>query len=207
MPKKARDERSERLTQRKFGGWGTTSQDLLSVVGKLFHLSAEEAEASQDQNHSRYTYAGLPLLFSAIYSFIIEYEGILNSQPLSDNLLAKSGLADLLERRYGVCGDLLAEFRELNEIRNEIIHPIPLPVGTPDNWPDYLRSVKQQGLLSSTGNPQADYLMLPQMASHNLFKWAVGITEQVYEAIVNSDPAKAASFQRFVHLNFRTLFG
>jgi hypothetical protein len=207
MPKKAREERSERLTQRKSGGWATTSQNVLYLVSKLYRLSAEEAAIAQDKIHSRYILAGLPLLFSAMYSFIIEYEAMLNPQPLSHDLLAEKGLADLLERRYGVSSHLLEEFRDLTEIRNEIIHPIPLPVGTSDNWPDYLRRVKQQGLLCSTGSPQSDYLMLSQMESHSLFKWAVGITERVYKAIVNSDATKAASFQRFVHPNFQTLFG
>ena len=207
MLKKARKERAERLTQRKSGGWATTSQNVLYLVSKLYRLSAEEAAIAEDQNHSRYIFAGLPLLFSAIYSFIIEYEGMLNPQALSHDLLAEKGLADLLERRYGVSGNLLEEFRELTEIRNEIIHPIPLPVGTPDSWPDYLRRVKQQGLLCSTRNPHSDYVMLSQMESHSLFKWAVGITERVYEAVVNSDVTKAASYQHFVHANFKTLFG
>jgi hypothetical protein len=207
MPNKARAERSERLSQRKSGGWATMSQNLLFVVSKLYRLSAEEAAIAQDQKHSPYIYAGLPLLLSAIYSFIIEYEGMLNSQPLSDDLLAKNGLAVLLEQRYGISGNLLEEFRDLAEIRNEIIHPVPLPVGTSDNWPDYLRRVKRHGLLCSTGDPNADYLMLSQMASHSLFKWAVGITERVYDAIVNSDPTKPASYQHFVQANFRTLFG
>jgi|SRR5579864_4242242 len=207
MPNKAKTERSERLTQRKSGGWATMSQNLLFVVSKLYSLSAEEAAIAQDQKHSRYIYAGLPLLLSAIYSFIVEYEGMLNPQPLSADLLAKNGLAVLLEHRYGISGSLLEEFKDLTEIRNEIIHPIPLPVGTADNWPDYLRRVKQQGLLCSTGDPNADYLMLSQMASHTLFKWAVGITERVYDAILNSDPTKAPSYQRFGQANFRTLFG
>lgn len=182
------------------------SQNLLFVVSRLYRLSAAEPATAHDQKHSRYIYAGLPLLLSSIHSFIIEYEGMLSSQPLPEDL-AKKELTALLERHYGISGDFLEEFRDLIEIRNEIIHPVPLPVGTLDNWPDYLRRIKQQGLLCSTGDPNADYLMLSQMASHDLFKWAVGITERVYEVIVNSDPSKAASYQHFVHPNFGTLFG
>jgi hypothetical protein len=201
-----RKDRTARLTQRNSGAWGTTSQNLLMVTSRLFHLSAADTSSALDKNYSSYVYAGLPLLLSAIQSFIIEYEGMLNLHPLPEMLSAPNGLALLLESKYGISGDLLDDFRILSEIRNEIIHPIPLPAGTPDNWPDYLRRVKQKGLLSSTGNPLADYLMFSQMASHALFKWAVETTEKVYSVIVNSDTAKTPMFHCYVEANFQTLF-
>jgi len=176
------------------------------LAGKLFRMSAEEANSSKDKNHSHFGYAGLPLLLAALQSFIIEYEGMLNLQPLPDELSAPNGLATLLKSRYGVSGDLLEEFRELIEIRNEIIHPVPLPPGTPDNWPDYLRNVKQRGLLSTTGDPQADYIMFAQISSHRLFTWAVEVTKKVYAAIVYSNPSKTVMFSRFLDDNFQTLF-
>jgi hypothetical protein len=52
-------------------------------------------------------------------------------------------LPSLTETRYGVSGGLLEELRDLIEIRNEIMHPVPLPVGTAANSPDYLRRVKK----------------------------------------------------------------
>jgi hypothetical protein len=207
MLKSGKKDRSGRLTQRGGGGWGTTSQDLLFLAGKLFRLSEEEASSSTDQNCSGFVYAGMPLLLSAVHSFIIEYEGMLNLQPLSHALTAPNGLAVLLESRYCVSGDLLDDLRDMIEIRNEIIHPVPLPVGTPDNWPDYLRHVKERGLLCTTGDPNADFIMFSQIRSHKLFQWAVGITELLYANIVNSNATKAPMFQRFVRPNFKTLFG
>lgn len=207
MLKNGRKERFERLTQPKTGAWGTSSQDLLRLAGRLFRMSAEEARSSRDQNHSDFVYAGLPMLLAAVQSFIIEYEGMLNLQPLSNELSAPSGLAVLLESRYGVTGDLLEEIRELIEIRNEIIHPVPLPPGTPDNWPDYLRRVKQRGLLLTTGDPKADYIMFDQISSHRLFEWAVEITKKLYEVIVYSNPDKILVFERYLDYNFQVLFG
>jgi len=160
-----------------------------------------------DKNHSSFAYAGIPLLLSAVQSFVIEYEKMLCLQPLSDALSAPSGLAFLLESRYGVSGNLLDNLRDLIEIRNEIIHPVPLPVGTRDNWPDYLRRVKEKGLLCTSGDPNADYIMFSQIRSHKLFQWAVEITESLYAAIVNSNAAKTPMFQRFLAPNFKTLFG
>jgi hypothetical protein len=186
MIKTARQERTDRLTQPKAGAWATTSQDFLHLASKLFRLSADEAQSSPDKNHSSFVYAGIPLLLSAVQAFAIEFEKMLSLQPLSDSLSAPNGLAYLIESRYGVSGDLLENLRDLIEIRNEITHPIPLPVGTPDNWPDYLRRVKQKGLLSSSGDPNADFLMFSQIRSHKLFQWSVGIVESLYDAIVTS---------------------
>ena len=102
---------------------------------------------------------------SAANSFAVEFEGILILGPLPAEL-STDPLDKLMETRYSVSGSLLEDLRDLIEIRIEIIYPVPSPAGTPDNWPDYLRYVKQKGLLSSTGDPNADYIMLYQIASH-----------------------------------------
>jgi hypothetical protein len=206
MANTGRSDRSGRITERKSGTWGTVSQDLLFLTARLFRLSRDEAISRPDKNTSRFVYAGIPLLLAAIQSFAIEYEGMLRVEPLPIELSADS-LARLMETRYGVSGDLQEDLRYLIEIRNEIIHPIPLPAGTPDNCPDYLRHIKQKGLLSSTGDPKADYVMLAQIASHSLFGWAVEVTKGLYGAIVNSNPTKAPLFQNFLDENFKTLFG
>ncbi len=201
-----RIDREGRITQRKAGAWGSTSQDLLSVAARLFRLSRDESTARPDKNGSRFAYAGIPLLLAAVQSFAIEYEGILTLEPLPAELSAGS-LAHLMETRYGVSGSLLEHLRDLIEIRNEIIHPVPLPSGTPDNWPDYLRRVKKKGLLTTTGNPNADYNLLAQVGSHKLFRWAINVTKKLYTAIINSNSAKVQIFQPFGDSNFKTFFG
>jgi hypothetical protein len=75
-----RIERANRITQRKSGVWGTSSQDLLMVVSKLFRLSEQEARSRPDTNTSRYVYAGIPLLLAAAHSFTIEYFLPLNTK-------------------------------------------------------------------------------------------------------------------------------
>lgn len=205
MASAGRSDRSSRVTQRKPGAWGTTSQDLLYVAVRLFRLSREEASSRPDKNTSRFVYAGIPLLLAAAHSFAIEYEGIMNLGTVPAEL-SQDSLVSLMEKKYGVSGDLLQSLHDLVEIRHEIIHPIPLPTGTPDNWPDYLRRVKDKGLLNSTGDPNADYILLAQIASHRLFAWAVEVTKRLYRAIINSNVAKAQVFQPFLY-NFERLFG
>ncbi|HXA78703.1 MAG TPA: hypothetical protein VNV41_16330 [Candidatus Acidoferrales bacterium] len=201
-----RSDRSGRITQRRSGSWGSTSQDMLTVVARLFRLSNAEAKSQPDKNHSRYVYAGIPLLLAAVQSFAVEYEGMLSLEPLPIELSADS-LARLMETRYGVSGSILEDLRDLIEIRNEIIHPVPLPAGTADNWPEYLRRIKQKGLLSSTGRPDSDYIMLGQIASHRLFKWAIAVTKNLYAVIIASDSAKVRMFQPFLDPNFESFFG
>jgi hypothetical protein len=201
-----RSDRSARITQRRSGSWGSTSQDMLTVVARLFRLSNDEAKSRPDKNHSRYVYAGIPLLLAAVQSFAVEYEGMLSLEPLPTELSADS-LARLMETRYGVSGSNLEDLRDLIEIRNEIIHPVPLPAGTADNWPAYLRRIKQKGLLSSTGKPDSDYIMLGQIASHRLFKWAIAVTKNLYAVIIASNSAKVRMFEAFLDPNFESFFG
>ena len=164
---------------------------------RLFRLSRDEASARPDRNTSRFVYAGIPLLLAAAYSFAIEYEGIMNLGPVASEL-ASDSLVSNMERRYGLTGDKLEELRDLVEIRNEIIHPVPLPSGTTDNWPHYLRTIKKKGLLNTTGNPNADYNLLAQIASHKLFAWAVQVTKELYAAVIHSNPAKMQAFLSFL---------
>ena len=205
MVNSGRTDRSSRITQRKSGTWGTTSQDLLFVAVRLYRLSRDESSSRPDKNSSRLVYAGIPLLLAAAHSFAIEYEGILNSGPVPAELSVDS-LVKIMDNRYGVSGCLLQDLQDLVEIRNEIIHPVPLPAGTPDNWPDYLRRVKKKELLTTTGDPNADYILLAQIASHKLFAWAVEVTKCLYSAIINSNPAKMPMFLPLLD-NLKNLFG
>jgi len=205
MANHGRIDRSGRIANFKSGAWATTSQDLLFVVSKLFHQSRTEASHKSDKNSSGFVYAGIPLLLAAVWSFAVEYEGIQRTGGLPPELSGNS-LIKLMERRYGVSGDLLEDLRDLMEIRNEILHPVPLPTGTLDNWPDYLRRVKQKGLLTTSGAPNCDYVMLGQIASHRLFVWAVDVTKGLYRSIVHSNPAKVQMLEVFVEDNFKAHF-
>jgi len=179
---------------------------LLQVVAKLFQLSRAESAGARDGNMSQFVYAALPLLPASVWSFAIEYEGIHYLASSLPAELTGPSLTALMETYYRITGDLLEDCRDLMEIRNEIIHPVPLPTGTPDNWPDYLRRVKSKGLLSTSGSPNSDYVMFGQIASHKLFVWALDVTKNLYAAIIESNPTKARMFRPFLG-NFQVLLG
>ena len=57
---------------------------------------------------------------------------------------------------------------------------------------------EKKGLLNSTGDPEADYSMLSQIASHELFAWSVVVIKQLYMVVIESDPGRAPMFRPFL---------
>jgi|HubBroStandDraft_6_1064221.scaffolds.fasta_scaffold03395_13 hypothetical protein len=189
-------DRKDRLGQRKSGQWSTVSSDLLYLACRLYKLSETEANASTDKKSSKMVFAGIPLLLSSLSSLIIECENIGTVTPRALDM--SQPLPKLLSERYGMSGKLLKEFECLCEIRNEIVHPVPLPTGTKDNWPDYIRRVKDKRVVIEHPEPNTHYTFFAQMASHDLFAWAVVITREAYKAVIHSYPGQGGLFQIFL---------
>lgn len=130
MAAEGRKSREDRLLKEHSGAWGTSSVDFVVLVRDLYRLSKQYAE-SFDGNCSRFTYCGIPMLLTAIRCLMIEYE---SSHPTDyDALKVLSEPGDLVNmlKHYKTPDELLQEAKDLNEIRNEIIHPAHLPTGTP----------------------------------------------------------------------------
>lgn len=53
------------------GAWGTSSQDFIHLANLLFEKSAAYAK-HVDGNCSIYTWAGIPMLFSALRCLLVE---------------------------------------------------------------------------------------------------------------------------------------
>lgn len=200
MNAQGRKDRNERLLTPKSGAWGTHHSPMIRLTLQLYRLSRSEASSSTGGNASSYPFAGIPLLVSALQSFIIEYESIVPSdgtclEPLTRGGL--SGLLQLLQTQYAVQGNLLNEARNLIEVRNEMVHPVPLPPGTPDNWPTYLRDIKDAGLAESAGQ-SPDFSFMAQLGSHRLFAWSCRVTRDLFQRVADSNAGKSAMFQSFV---------
>ena len=189
-------DRVERVKQRKIGQWSTVSSDLLFLASRLYKLSEKEALASKDGKSSKMVFAGIPLLLSSLTSLIIECESIgVVTAPVVEPL---EPLPEVLSTWYGLSGELLKEFECLCEIRNEIVHPVPLPTGTSDNWPEYLRRVKNKKITIEHPEPNVHYTFFAQMASHDLFAWSVFVTYHAYEAVIHSFPDHGGLLQLFL---------
>lgn len=189
-------DRVDRVKQRKTGQWSTVSSDLLFLASRIYKLSEKEAQASKDGKSSKMVFAGIPLLLSSLTSLIIECESIgVVTAPAVEPL---EPLSNVLNMRYGLSGELLQDFECLCEIRNEIVHPVPLPPGTSDNWPEYLRRVKNKKITIEHPERNAHYTFFAQMASHDLFAWSVFVTYHAYEAVIHSFPDRGGLLQFFL---------
>jgi hypothetical protein len=75
---------------------------------------------------------------------------------------------------------------------------VPLPPGTSDNWPEYLRRVKNKKITIEHPEPNVHYTFFAQMASHDLFAWSVFVTYHAYEAVIHSFPDRGGLLQLFL---------
>jgi hypothetical protein len=189
-------DRLDRVKQRKTGQWSTVSSDLLFLASRIYKLSEKEAQASKDGKSSKMVFAGIPLLLSSLTSLIIECESIgVLTAPAVEPL---EPLPEVLSTRYGISGELLKDFECLCEIRNEIVHPVPLPTGSSDNWPEYLRRVKNMKITIEHPEPNVHYTFFAQMASHDLFSWSLYVTYRAYQAVIHSFPDRGGLLQFFL---------
>jgi hypothetical protein len=195
MGRSGRQERKARYKGNRSGSSATHSQDYLLLVSRLYRSSEIEAAKTPGENWSYYVFAGMPMLLAALQALVVEYEYLIFSPKRREppDVNGQEFIND-----YRISGELLDDLKDLIELRNEIIHPAHAVCGAADNWPSYLSSVKQRGILNSTGDPSADYSMLGQMASHRLFHWAVGVTRRLYGHVIESDPARAVSVRPFL---------
>jgi len=134
------------------------------------------------------------MLLSGLCAFVVEQEAMFKNQRHEHRVVwLQSSLPRQFEELYGVRDELLKHLKDLVELRNEIIHPSHLATGTPDNWPDELRDIKKCGLLSSTGDPQSDYLMLSQMKSLRLLEWALKVVGHLKDVVLQHHGRRVAS--------------
>jgi hypothetical protein len=138
------------------------------------------------------------MLLSSLRCLVVECA---SSPPVDadalDELAAPDDFGKMLTR-YRVENPLRSEALLLQEVRNEIIHPVHRPTGTPDNCPDYLLPLKNQGLFQSTGKVDSDYIFLSQLQSHRLLEWACRVTRDLAARVLQSDPAKIAVLGDFI---------
>jgi hypothetical protein len=198
-----RADRTERLKELKPGAWGSSSADFAHLIRSLLEHS-KACAARIDGNCSPYSLCAIPMLLSSLRCLVVEYASFPPSDADAlDELAAPDDFGKMLTR-YRVEDPLRSEAFLLQEVRNEIIHPVHRPTGTPDNCPDNLRPLKGQGLFQSTGRVDSDYIFLSQLQSHRLLKWACRITGDVAAKIIQSDPAKIAALGDFIE-NYKSL--
>lgn len=197
MVSEGRKDRKGRLDANRSGVSICTSQEIMCVVKKLFKHSA--FELTDTPNFSEYTIAAIPLVFSSLRCLSIEHSYF---HPQDDEALSAMKNSEdfkaLLEH-YKIEGSPKSDAELLYEVRNEILHATFLPTGTPDHWPDYLRELKEKGILLSTPDDgERHYAMYHQICSHQLFEFAFQVSHNIAKAIVTSHPEKEIFFERYI---------
>jgi hypothetical protein len=194
-----RESRRDRLTTTHIGAWSTSSQDYVVLATQLFSRSAHEASLHKRGNASAYVFGGLPLLFSALRAFLIECNGgmygVESDQVALSRLAKEQNEIALLREGYGLTIQLLEKLSLLYEARNEIIHPSHRPSGATDSTPNYIRPLKELGVLETTNDPRSDYPWMFQLQSHRLFSFAFSVVEETIAAIIAKHSASDSHFR------------
>jgi hypothetical protein len=193
-----RTDRDGRLIENRSGSWGSSSADFMRLVRLQFQQSRSYAERL-DGNCTPYTLSAIPMLSSSLRCLVVEYASFLPTDAAMLQALTKPSDFAMILKGYAIEDPLRSDALLLQEIRNEIIHPAHRPSGTHDNWPEYLRSLKEKGLLQSTGGGDSDYTFFSQLQSHRLFAWSWRVTRDVVERILLSDARKMAALGNFLH--------
>ena len=178
-----RKDRQRRLNEPRKGASASSHVDFLVLACRLLESSTEHA-SQLNNNVSPYVLAGIPILIAMLRALLIDCE-ILSMKAKPDlECLKKDGDIRTILERFDISGDLRRDAEFLVEIRNEIIHPTHISIGSADNWPDYLRFIKDQGLLNTTGKMESDYDFFHQLNSHRLFQWSFKVSREIAQIIL-----------------------
>jgi hypothetical protein len=186
------------LTEPRSGAWGSSSADFMHLVRQLYAHSGDYAANIDDGNCSPYALCAIPMLLSSLRCLMVEYESYPPEDKAALESLTKPNDFSTMWHRYAVPETLRIEAELLQEVRNEILHPAHRPTGTRDNWPEYLRKLKDRGLTQSRGRADSDYILLSQMQSHRLFSWAYRVTRDLAAQILSSNPQKTHALGNFL---------
>lgn len=190
MSSEARKDRDRRLVQHLGGAWRSYSQDYVRLCILLYEKSRAYA-TEYDGNVSPYTLSGIPGLFSGLRALMIECSSGMYGPPLENDTKVLRSLASnnneiVVLKLYEMAELKYESLRLLYEVRNEIVHPAHRPVGTVDGTPEYLRPLKSEGLLQTSGKPDSDYALMAQLQSHRLFRWAFERVEEVAHILIHA---------------------
>jgi len=195
-----RKQREARLRKLQQGSWGTASATYFQSVQDVFRES-EKAAAESPTGSSRWVYVGLPVLMAGLDAFLIEHQRLLSNSTLKE-LTGVDGVREIL-MQYQLPDELRLDMEALVEVRNQIIHPVPVPFGKPE-WPHSLQRLRDRKVLDGHV-PQSGTDVLALLASHRLFEWAVERCADALDVVAACDPERAWMFRESARNLWRVL--
>jgi hypothetical protein len=196
-----RKQREDRIRNRRNGGWGTTSSTYFYTVHQVFEQS-EKASQSDPEKRSVWVYAGLPVLLAGVEAYLIQHQHLLKD---SSGMKVLAGVDQLKEvvKLYPLSAELQADIEALIEIRNQIVHPSPLPFGQPE-WPASLKRLHELKVIEGN-TPESGANALAMLGTHRVFEWAVERCAQALDLVADSDPDRAWMFHRHAEYLWQVL--
>lgn len=189
-------DRIERFENPQSGSSGSFSSDLLLIAQKLLEESLRDRNSNlnppPDNHMSKYSVGSIVLLLAGFESWLNEainhlswYDPEIRSyvrQPLlkkyktlcSWNGTDKFPVIDIgviTRQQWLTFEDILENVALAVEIRNEIVHAVPVPIGTLWNVPAKLLPLHEMGVLMTTGKAEADYTLHDKFRSYALAYW------------------------------------
>jgi len=201
MHSSERSQRETRLLNRESGSWGTTSAMYFGTVQAVFRESAK-AVAGNPQRSSRWVYAGMPVLMAGVEAFLIEHQHLLKDSSGSKTVAGVDPVRGVL-KLYPLPDELRRDLEALVEIRNQIVHPSPVPFGKPA-WPQSLQRLRDWKVLDGK-TPQSGMDVLDLLASHRMFEWAVERCAEALDVIADSDAERSWMFHQLAENLWRVL--
>lgn len=196
-----RKQREDRIRNRRNGGWGTTSSTYFYVVHQVFGES-DKASHRDPEQRSVWVYAGIPVLLAGVESYLIQHQHLLKDSSGMKVLAGVDPLKEVLTF-YALPAELQTDMEVLIEIRNQIVHPSPLPFGQPE-WPASLKRLHDLKLIEGN-TPESGTDALAMLGSHRVFEWAVERCAQALDLVADSDPDRASMFHRHAEYLWQVL--
>ena len=203
-------ERESRLVNPKSGSWGSFSTDLLLTAKLMLEASIEDRKGNSNpppKNHmSKHVVGSTVLLFAGLESWL--HETIAQLSMHDPALLQLVKASSLIKKYESLCAwngvsptpltdiGILAQEQGLDfkkatdnlrlaiEVRNEIVHPVPLPPGTQNNVPTDLLPLHEMGLLMSTEAPNHDFTFGDKLRSYALGYWCWEVVDTCVHLLV-----------------------
>lgn len=195
-------DRIKRLTDHSGGAGLSFSADLLFLAELMLIESLKDrtnnATPPSDNHMSIHSIGSIVLLIAGLESWLNETLAHLSTY---DPSLRKLGGEILFEKYERLCSwdgagnialidvvtltqDYSMNLYQINddlklviEVRNEIVHPMPFGTGRSWNVPNAFLPLHQNGLLMTTGKPDADYTFHSKLRSYALAYWCWEVIE------------------------------
>jgi len=131
-----------------------------------------------------------------------DFHDVLRDSSSIQTLAGVNSVREVL-KLYPLTDERRQDLEALIEIRNQIVHPSPVPFGRPE-WPESLQRLRDRKVLDGN-TPQSGTYALALLASHGVFEWAVERCAEALDVVADSDAERSWMFHQSAENLWRVL--